>query len=177
MVGLMILFSFGIAYNIGSSPRMAVHEDWQDALIYLRDNTPEGAVIMTWWDYGYWILDLAQRRPVVDNGYYGWDLPTLGDIKAVYLSTETSEAAQIMEKYGADYLIFSELDLDAAPAILAWPLIPQRIDGEYESFPEDSLIARSFNGEFESGGGLEVVYRSAPNSEVVILGLTQIGQP
>jgi len=40
---------------------------------------------------------------------------------------------------------------------------------------------RSLNGGFESGGGLEVVYRSAPepNSkspsepEVVILGLTQ----
>jgi len=49
------------------------------------------------------------------------------------------------------------------------------------NFPGDSLIMRSLNGGFESGGGLEVVYRSAPepNSkspsepEVVILGLTQ----
>jgi len=177
MVGLMIIFSFVISYNIGSSPRMAVHEDWQDALTYLRDNTPEDAVIMTWWDYGYWILDLAQRRPVVDNGYYGWQYKTLRYIKKAYLSTENSKAVQIMEKYGADYLIFSELDLDAAPAILAWPDRPQTIDGEYEEFPEDSLVVRSLNGEFESGGGLEVVYRSAPNSEVVILKLTQPEQP
>ena len=184
MLGFMILFSFVSAYNIGSGPRMAVDEDWQDALIYLRDNTPEGAVIMTQWSWGYWILDLAQRRPVVDNGYYGWDLPRMGDLKAVYLSTstETSEAAQIMEKYGADYLIFSELDLDTAPAILAWPHMPQPIDGEYESFPEDSLVVRSLNGEFKPEGGLEVVYPypypSVPAPEdhypVVILRLTQV---
>jgi len=177
MLGLMIIFSFVISYNLGSSPRMAVHEDWQDALTYLRDKTPEDAVIMTWWDYGYWILDLAQRRPVVDNGYYGWDSKRLYYIKKAYLSTENSEAVQMMEKYGADYLIFSELDLDAAPTILAWPSRPQPTDGEYEEFPEDSLVVRSLNGEFESGGGLEVVYRSAPNSEVVILKLTQSEQP
>jgi hypothetical protein len=28
---------------------------------------------------------------------------------------------------------------------------------------------RSLSGEFESGGGLEVVHRSSPNAEVVIL--------
>ena len=177
VLGLMIIFSFVISYNIGSSPRMAVHEDWQDALTYLRDSTPEEAVIMTWWDYGYWILDLAQRRPVVDNGYYGWTAKRLHYIRKAYLSTENSEAVQLMEKYGADYLIFSELDLDAAPFILAWPRRPQPIDGEYEEFPEDSLVIRSLNGEFEPGGGLKVVYRSAPNSEVVILKLTQPGQP
>ena len=177
VLGLMIIFSFIISYNIGSSPRMAVHEDWQDALTYLRDSTPEEAVIMTWWDYGYWILDLAQRRPVVDNGYYGWTSKRLHYIRKAYLSTENSEAVQLMEKYGADYLIFSELDLDAAPFILAWPHRPQQIDEEYEEFPEDSLVARSLNGEFEPGGGLEMVYRSAPNSEVVILKLTQPGQP
>lgn len=86
-----------------------------------------------------------------------------------------------MGKYGADYLIFSELDLDAAPAILAWPRMPQPIDGEYESFPEDSLVVRSLNGEFDSGGGLKRVYPEEPSPEggypVVILRLTQIGQP
>lgn len=70
-----------------------------------------------------------------------------------------------MGKYGADYLIFSELDLDAAPAILAWPRMPQPIDGEYESFPEDSLVVRSLNGEFDSGGGLKRVYPEEPSPE------------
>jgi len=170
---LLILISTTVAYSRGSNPRMAVHEDWQDALIYLRENTPQEAVIMTEWDYGYWILDLGQRRPVVDNGYYGWDMRKLHDIGLAYSTTEPSEAAQIMEKYGADYLIFSELELDIAAHILGWA----GLDEEYDEFPHDSLVVRSLNGDFQSEGGLEVVYRSAPNWEVVILGLTQIGQP
>jgi len=48
-------------------------------------------------------------------------------------------------------------------------------------FPANSLVVRCLNGEFESGGGLEVVYRSPPGpnakssseADVVILGLTQ----
>jgi hypothetical protein len=47
-----------------------------------------------------------------------------------------------------------------------------RLRGEYkgaDEFPGDFLIMRSLNGKFESGGGLEVVHRSSPDSEVVIL--------
>lgn len=178
MLGFMILFSFVIAYNIGSVPKMAVDEDWQDALAYLREKTPQEAVIMTWWDYGYWILDLGnldmgKRRPVVDGGYYGWDMGRLHDVGLAYSTIEPSEAAQIMGKYGADYLVFSTLDLDIAAHILGWAGLGE----EYDEFPEDSLVIQCLNGDFEYGGGLKVVYRSAPNSEVVILGLTQVDQP
>jgi len=182
VLGLTILFSFVIAYNIGSSPRMAVHEDWQDALTYLRDSTPEESLIMTQWNWGYWSLDLGnldmgKRRPVVDGGYYGWDTGRLHDVGLAYSTTEPSEAAQIMEKWGADYLVFSALDLDFAATILGWA----RLDEKYDEFPEDSLVIRSLNGEFESEGGLKRVYPEEPSPEggypVVILRLTQAGQP
>lgn len=167
---LLILISTTVAYSLGSPPRMAANEEWQDALIYLRENTPQEAVIMTEWSLGYWILDLGQRRPVVDNGYYGWDMWRLHAVGLAYSTTEPSEAAQIMGKYGADYLVFSELDLDIAATILRWAWLGE----EYDEFPDDSLVVRSLNGDFQSEGGLEVVYR---NPGVVILGLTQIGQP
>jgi asparagine N-glycosylation enzyme membrane subunit Stt3 len=175
---LLILISTTVAYSLGSNPMRAVHEDWQDALIYLRENTPQESVIMTQWSWGYWILDLGnldmgKRRPLVDNGYYGYDLDKLHDIGMAYSTAEPSEAAQIMEKYGADYLIFYTLDLDFAAHILWWA----GLDEEYDEFPDDSLVVRSLAGDFQSEGGLEVVYRSAPNSEVVILKLTQPGQP
>jgi len=41
--------------------------DWSDAMQWLRENTPEDAVIASWWDYGYWISTLAERKTLADN--------------------------------------------------------------------------------------------------------------
>jgi len=168
---LLVLLSLS-AYSVSSNPRVAVNEEWQDALTYLRDSTPQDSVVMTWWDYGYWILDLGQRRPVVDNGFYGWDWERLQDTAVVYTTTDPSEAAQIMEKYGADYLVFSTVDKDIASVILKRAGLEEEYKGLI-GFPPDSLVSRVLDGEFDSEDGLKVVYRSAPDSEVFILGLVQ----
>lgn len=163
---LAILISFLMGYSESSSYGMAPDRQWQDALVYLRQETPPESVIMSQWSWGYWILDLGQRRPLVDNGYYYYDPERLNDIALVYYTTKPSEAVQLMDKYGAAYLVFSTLDLKVAKTILGWANLSE----EHSSFPGDSLVASSLDGQFESGGGLRVVYR---NSEVVILGLTQ----
>jgi len=41
--------------------------DWKDATLWLKQNTPEDAVIASWWDYGYWITTLSDRTTLVDN--------------------------------------------------------------------------------------------------------------
>jgi len=168
---LLVLPPFSQAYHLGSNPVLAMNQEWQDAMAYIRENTTEDALIISQWGWGYWILDQGQRRPVVDNGFYGWDHERLHDVGIAYATTDPSEAAQIMEKYGADYLIFSELDLDFCQTILGWAGFDEKYKG-FDGFPSDSLITRSLSSQFESGGGLEVVYRSAPDSEVVILRLT-----
>ena len=174
---LLIVYSYGTAVLLGSNVAVAADEDWQDALAYLREETPQDAVIMTQWGRGYWILDLGERRPVVDNGYYYYDADRLRDVGLAYSTTDPAEAAQIMKKYGANYLILAKLDRKVATIIMGWANVGEGL----ESFPANSLFVRSINGEFESGGGLEVVYRSVPESEaesvseseVVILGLTE----
>jgi asparagine N-glycosylation enzyme membrane subunit Stt3 len=168
LLGILVLLSFA-AYSVGSNSRLAPDEDWEDALAYLRESTPQESVIMSEWSWGYWILDLGQRIPVVDNGYYSRPTETLHDIGVAYTTSDPAEAVQIMEKHGASHLVFSTLDLDVTLTILGWA----GLSGEYESFPEDSLVTLSLNGEFQSGGGLKVVYRSEPDSEVVVLGLAQ----
>jgi asparagine N-glycosylation enzyme membrane subunit Stt3 len=162
------------AYSIAAGPAMTPDDDWQDTLVYLREETPQESVIMTWWDYGYWILDLGQRRPLVDNGYYGWDFARLRDVGLVYSATEPAEAARIMGEYGVDYVIFSDHDRDFAPTIMAWA----HSDGEaeYDQFAQDSLVVRTLSDRFESEGGLEVVHRSSPSSTVVILGRSHESQ-
>lgn len=41
--------------------------DWSDAMQWLKENTPEDAVIASWWDYGYWISTLGERKTLADN--------------------------------------------------------------------------------------------------------------
>lgn len=42
-------------------------DDFREAYYWLRQNTPEDAVVMSWWDYGYQIAGMADRTTLVDN--------------------------------------------------------------------------------------------------------------
>ena len=59
--------------------------DWSDAMQWLRENTPEDAAIAAWWDYGYWISTLAERKTLADNStLLDWQIRK---IAATYMST------------------------------------------------------------------------------------------
>jgi dolichyl-diphosphooligosaccharide--protein glycosyltransferase len=52
---------------------------------WLRENTPEDAVVASWWDYGYWISTLAERKTLADNStLLDWQIRK---IAAAYMST------------------------------------------------------------------------------------------
>jgi len=53
-------------YNGGTFYQVS-HNDWADSMLWLRDNTPDDSVIASWWDYGYWITTLSERKTLVDN--------------------------------------------------------------------------------------------------------------
>ena len=42
-------------------------DDYREAYWWLRDNTPEDARIMAWWDYGYQITGIANRTTIADG--------------------------------------------------------------------------------------------------------------
>jgi len=44
------------------------YSDWLEALSWMRENTKPDAVVFAWWDYGYWITALGDRRSLADNG-------------------------------------------------------------------------------------------------------------
>jgi len=41
--------------------------DWKDAMHWLNVKTPEDSVVVAWWDYGYWISTLGERKTLSDN--------------------------------------------------------------------------------------------------------------
>lgn len=172
LIFLSVSVALPWSYYLGAGRATAADNDWCDALAYLKDNTPQDAVIMTWWDYGYWIVDIAERIPVVDNGgLYSKSGARLRDIGIAYCATEASQAAQIMQKYGASYLIFSRGEIAILPVISQYGLDQEY--GNRRTIPpelEESLFARALAEDFKSDGPLVVAYR---NDGVVILRIQQ----
>jgi dolichyl-diphosphooligosaccharide--protein glycosyltransferase len=52
--------------NGGSTFNIATN-DWPDAMEWIKNNTPKDAVVTSWWDYGYWITTLGDRKSSADN--------------------------------------------------------------------------------------------------------------
>ena len=60
-VGVPIsLLHSGTKFDVSSN-------DWPDAMQWVKKNTPKDAVIAAWWDYGYWISTLGERKTLSDN--------------------------------------------------------------------------------------------------------------
>lgn len=79
-VGILIFFvahCTWVTSNAYSSPSvvlsshtaqgLSIIDDFREAYYWLRQNTPETAVVMSWWDYGYQIAGMADRPTLVDN--------------------------------------------------------------------------------------------------------------
>lgn len=153
---LLIVTSVRSALNAAAPRLVAADRDWQQALSFLRERTAPGSRVMTWWDYGYWILDLGERTPVMDNGYYGHPEYLEKDTAVAYCTSDPAEALVIMGRYDADYLVFSDLDLPIAS------LIVDRAGLGWSSFlPANSLASRCLQNSFQSEGGLQVAYQNA----------------
>jgi len=76
LVFLVILtfLSFLLPYNEARKfalfSKTPVNENWTEALSWLRGKTQKNAVVVNWWDSGYWILALAERRVIIDGGAF-----------------------------------------------------------------------------------------------------------
>ena len=86
-VGLpLTILNSGTQYNLSTN-------DWADSMQWVRENTPKDAVIASWWDYGYWISTLGERKTLADNAtLLDWQIRK---IAAVYMSTP-DQAWQIL---------------------------------------------------------------------------------
>jgi len=76
-------------------------DDYREAYWWLRDNTPEDARVMAWWDYGYQITGIANRTTIADGNTWNHEhIALLG--KA--LTGSVDEGYQIA-RHLADYVL------------------------------------------------------------------------
>lgn len=77
-------------------------DDYREAYYWLRQNTPENAKVMAWWDYGYQIGGMADRPTLVDNNTWNnTHIATVG--KA--MSSREEVSYPIMRQHEVDYVL------------------------------------------------------------------------
>ncbi|KIJ65465.1 glycosyltransferase family 66 protein [Hydnomerulius pinastri MD-312] len=77
-------------------------DDFREAYYWLRQNTADDAVVMSWWDYGYQIAGMADRPTLVDNNTWNnTHIATVG--KAMSSSEEV--AYPILRQHDVSYVL------------------------------------------------------------------------
>lgn len=114
----------GLSMNIPS---------WINMLNWIRNNTEEDAVIVAWWDYGYWISVIGERASVADGSTLNF---TQINLLAKALTSDELTAADILVKnfmippsklYVATYEFFIVDDYNKR--VYPGPLVLSRGDG------------------------------------------------
>ncbi len=123
IIGVLALVVIGITlwsvytYSMGSynevkfgSVPSSYNVQWQQAMGWVRDNTPTDAVFAHWWDYGYWVQTIGERATILDGGnaYAYWD-HLMG--RHVLTAQNEVEALEYLKTYGGDYLLIDSTDI------------------------------------------------------------------
>ncbi len=147
-------------------PDQMLPDSMRPGMEWLKENTPEDAVIMSWWDYGHAIRAYAEREPVVDapsrealtttvSKHLGKDPgeiecpecvehEMLQEIAELLLTESDARAAQLTKKYGASYLYVHHDDEDKSVAMFI-------ILDEEQRPLENTVLGKSLTGEAMEG--------------------------
>ncbi|MCF7908114.1 MAG: hypothetical protein K9L86_04500 [Candidatus Omnitrophica bacterium] len=71
-----------------------LNDGWYDLMIQIKEKTPENSVINSWWDYGNWFKEIANRRTLVDPQIQ--DAPITYWMARVFLAGNEEEAVRIL---------------------------------------------------------------------------------
>ena len=76
--------------------------DWLETMEWIKMNTPKDAVVASWWDYGYWIQTMAERKTLSDNSTVN---DALIENTAKMLLSSPDEGWKMLQEMDADYVL------------------------------------------------------------------------
>jgi len=92
-----------IAYEVTGTPQVESLGDWQEALAWLRQRGSD-AVVLSWWDYGYWIRVMANVTTLADNATI--NRTQIGNIGA-FMTMTPDISVKIAKLYNVDYVVIN----------------------------------------------------------------------
>ncbi len=76
--------------------------DWPNALSWIKNNTPKDSVVASWWDYGYWVQTLGERKTLADNATI--DTKVIANIARMLLNSP-DQAWKMLRDSGSNYVL------------------------------------------------------------------------
>ncbi len=86
----------------GASMYDVTTNDWKESLEWIKLNTPSDSIILSWWDYGYWITTVSERTTLVDNATI--DSKQIQKVANIFLSSP-DDAWNMLQETGSDYVM------------------------------------------------------------------------
>lgn len=110
ITGLTVNYARASYYETTYTVPGSYQQQWQYAMQWVREDTPENSIFVHWWDYGYWIQTIGLRATVTDGGHANsfWDHTT-----ARYLMTAENEktALQLCKAHNVSYFLIDSTDI------------------------------------------------------------------
>ncbi len=86
------------------------NQQWQKAMKWVREETPQNAVFAHWWDYGYWVQSIGERATVLDGGnaitYWNY---LMG--RFVLTGDNQKDALEFLYNHNATHLLIDSSDI------------------------------------------------------------------
>jgi len=156
---ILLFASTPASVKLATSPSL-ITEDWYNTLVWLRENSSEpfddpeayynlyvarepGYGVLSWWDYGHWIIGVAHRVPV-SNPFQQ------GAVEAADFFVKGKEID------GVKYVIIDQEMVEGKfNAMLFWAGVDIEVKG-VDRAPQESAIVKLRNGELP---GYRLVHR------------------
>ncbi len=113
LFGLGFLLLAGVAsgsfFMSQQKPNIEENNGWKDALKWMKENTPEDASFLNWWDEGHWITFLGERKAALDNRNFDYQADR--EVGAFMIAEDENKAGELLEKFHPDYIILDSSSL------------------------------------------------------------------
>ena len=191
VIGFVYVYAFGIPFvdssygyykisketakSIGPSANL----QWQNAMKWARENTSEDSIFVHWWDYGYFVETMGERRAVTDGGHSGGNEADHNIGRYILTTPNPLTAMSYMKTWDVDYLLIDPTEMGKYGAFSkigsndSWDRVSSGIFG---GVVDDSQMQETKNGVmkvYQLGGCVDsdISYKD-DNGSIFLPGIT-----
>jgi len=108
--------------------------DWEETLTWMKTNLPGTGVVVSWWDYGYWITPIGNMTTVNDNGTI--NQTRIGMTGMALMQTNEIYSAKVFKNLHADYVLvyFGMLWPNLGGDEGKWPWMVRICNDNYQTY-------------------------------------------
>ena len=108
LIAVIITLSQGTQAALIRGMSEPINSNWEEAYMWLKDDTAEDAVIGSWWDPGHRIAGIAERRNIADGAHCPDEFcepglnTRINHLGKIFTTQNETEAKNLLSKYRGD---------------------------------------------------------------------------